>query len=204
MFDAIGWDFDGVLADSRKTAFSATEDIARIFGISGRVNTMVDYRRVFGEVEARYAPERVHSEALRALHRLVMRARTASVPVFESVLRVAGAVTVETAVISSSLRGAVIGKIRGWMPDGCVVLGHEDGLKEDNLAAWSRGRKPLYVTDTISDVDRCRAAGVYVVGVGWGFDAKQDLVKAGPDWFVDDSIALKSLLKKLKLLSQYD
>ena len=200
MFDAIGFDYDGTLADSRETAFALTKEIAAFFRVEASVRTMAEYRAVFEEIEHRYAAESNSAETLRALHRLMMRTRTASVPLFEPVIALADRVVVETAIITSGLRGTVLGRVGHRLGAACVVLGHEDGLKEENLAAWSRGRRCVYVSDNIRDIEHCRGCGVAVIAVGWGFDAAGDLMTKGPDWFVAEPGALERLLMNLKLI----
>lgn len=198
MFQIIGFDYDGTLADSRETAFAITKEIAQLFRIEANVRTMADYRRTFQEMERRQAPESANANTLRALHRLLMRARAASVPLFQSVLALADRVAVETAIITSGLRATVLERIGSRH----AVLGHEDGLKEANLAAWSRGRRGVYVTDNVRDIEHCRGCGVAVIAVGWGFDTASDLVNARPDWFVAEPIELEELLTNLNLIKQ--
>jgi phosphoglycolate phosphatase len=198
MFQIVGFDYDGTLADSRETAFAVTEEIARLFHIEATVRTMADYRRTFQEMERRHAPESVNADTLRALHRLLMRARAASVPLFKPVVALADQVTVETAIITSGLRATVLERIGNRH----LVFGHEDGLKEGNLDAWSRGRRGVYLTDNVRDIAHCRSCGVAVIAVGWGFDTASDLATAGPDWFVAEPVDLEGLLKNLNLIKQ--
>lgn len=200
MFDAVGFDYDGTLADSRETAFALTREIAALFRVEASVRTMWEYRAAFEEIERRYAPEANSAETLRALHRLMMRARAASVPVFEPALALVDRVVVETAIITSGLRGTVLGRIGDRIGAGRTVLGHEDGLKEHNLAAWSVGRQCVYVSDNVRDIEHCRGCGVAVIAVGWGFDVAGDLVSKRPDWFVSEPAALEVLLMNLNLL----
>jgi phosphoglycolate phosphatase-like HAD superfamily hydrolase len=201
MFNALGFDYDGTLADSRETAFAVAEEIAGMFGVEARIMSMTDYRLVFDDIERRCVPEPENAEVLRALHRLLMRARAAYVPLFEPVLALAGQVVVETAIITSGLRETALGRIGGRIANVRVVLGHQDGLKEHNLAAWSSGRHCGYVTDNTRDIKHCRSCGVAVIAVGWGFDTKDDLLRAGPDWFVGDTTELKTLMVKLNLIT---
>jgi phosphoglycolate phosphatase-like HAD superfamily hydrolase len=201
-FTALGFDYDGVLADSRLAAFSAAEEIARLFGRGGTIRSMREYRTRLAEIERVHAPEPCHADSLRVLHRLVMRSRAHTVPLFEPVLAILPRSLVPVCVISSALRATVLSGLAAGAPFQGDVLGHEDGLKEENLARWSAAarQRAVYVTDNVRDVEHCRNCGVASIAVGWGFDQPQDLANAKADWLVSAPADLEKLLTKLVLI----
>jgi phosphoglycolate phosphatase len=56
------------------------------------------------------------------------------------------------------------------------------------------GRKALYVGDELRDIEACRAAGVPVLAVTWGYDAPALLTRGSPDFMVDRPRAILDLL----------
>jgi phosphoglycolate phosphatase-like HAD superfamily hydrolase len=199
-FDLLGFDLDGVLVDSRAEAFLAAERLAAVFKVPAKVGSMHDYRETFGAIEAAYLPERADRGTLRALHRLAMRAQAAALPLFDAVIDLLPRARVPSCVISSALRGTVLTALNRRGAGAFPVLAHEDGLKEENLARWSKDRRAAYVTDNVRDVEHCHRCGVTAVGVAWGFDHPADLLAAGVSWLAGSADELDRLLVNLKLI----
>lgn len=197
MFDAVGFDYDGVIADSRAVAFNAATEIANLFGRQDQITSMFQYRAVFTQLERLCEGDVSSEEALRALHRLMMRTRTAQVPLFEPVLALAGRLSTEKVIITSTLRGTVLRRLAGNEYIFKTVLGHEDGLKEENLAQWSAGKRCVYITDNVRDIHHCRGCAVKVIAVTWGFDTPEDLARAAPDWSVNNVSELQKILTNI-------
>ncbi len=59
------------------------------------------------------------------------------------------------------------------------------------------GKQFIYVGDEVRDVEACKKAGVKIIGVTWGFNAKDSLKRAGADYLVDNRIELRKLLLTL-------
>jgi phosphoglycolate phosphatase-like HAD superfamily hydrolase len=195
-YDRLGIDLDGVLADSAAATFRSAADVAALFGVTATVASMRDYRDTFAGLEESVAAEPVNREALRTMQRLMMRAKAGRIPRFDAVLDLLPRARVPITIISSAMRGTVLGVIGDRAP-GHAVLAHEDGPKDDNLARWSAGQRAIYITDNIRDIERCRRCGVSSIAVSWGFDDIDDLRAARPDWFVRDAADLDRLLQSL-------
>jgi phosphoglycolate phosphatase-like HAD superfamily hydrolase len=200
-FTKFATDWDGVLADSRKTAFNITEEIADLFGLEAHITSMRDYRAVLAEVERAHTSDGHHDGLLRVLHRLIMRARAPDVPMFAEVVALVGRVRAPTAVISSSLRATIASQLDAHHLRVGRIFSHEDGLKETNLKAWAQDERCVYLTDNLKDIEHCREVGIAVIAVGWGFDSQADLTAAKPDWFVAAPNDLRDLLLNLKLIT---
>ncbi|SHJ29699.1 phosphoglycolate phosphatase [Rubritalea squalenifaciens DSM 18772] len=48
----------------------------------------------------------------------------------------------------------------------------------------------LYVGDEVRDIKACKRAGVPIISVSWGFNAKQVLASSAPDYLIDDPAEL--------------
>lgn len=53
----------------------------------------------------------------------------------------------------------------------------------------------LYIGDEIRDIDAAHQAGIAIAAVGWGYNSPEKLKKYNPDFFIDHSDDLFSLLK---------
>jgi HAD superfamily hydrolase (TIGR01549 family) len=63
----------------------------------------------------------------------------------------------------------------------------ERELREDEV---------IYVGDEIRDVEACKKVGIKMVAVVWGFNSKEGLKKAKPNWLVDGPEEIFSVLIK--------
>lgn len=197
--ELVGFDFDGVLANSRAVAFSALERIGRIFSHNTSIRTMRQYRTVFDQLENLYLPSGHDVDVLRALHRLLVRSERTTIPPFAQVIDVALGLRDRPALISSSLRDTVVSVLGSGTASFAPIYCQDDGPKHVTLAKWADGRRALYVTDNVTDIHHCRTLGISVAAVSWGFDAPRDLRAKHPNWFVNSPAELLAILNTLNL-----
>ncbi|HVN67690.1 MAG TPA: HAD-IA family hydrolase [Candidatus Sulfotelmatobacter sp.] len=72
-------------------------------------------------------------------------------------------------------------------PDPCAIL---EMLKKYNVPK----ERALLVGDMTVDIETGRNAGIKTCGVTYGFDGKDKLAAAGPDFLIADLLELKSLI----------
>ena len=70
--------------------------------------------------------------------------------------------------------------------------------KQDNLSALINEfsldqNQTFYVGDTSGDVEAGKIAGVKTIGITWGFQNRDLLSRAEPDYLIDDIVEIKSL-----------
>lgn len=53
--------------------------------------------------------------------------------------------------------------------------------------------RTIYIGDEVRDVEAARAAGIRSAAVTWGFNSREALVAANPDWLVDEPAALRAI-----------
>lgn len=189
----IGWDADGVLLDSRAAGWRAAGDILALFGVSEVIDSPERHRKVFGAAAQEALVGRDDAHVLRAVHRLVMRARTADIRLFSDVLDVAAAAPAASLVITAAYAAGVRAALAAQAAMFVDIRGRETGPKEA-LLAEAAGYLTLYITDTVRDIQRCRDVGIPVVAVTWGYDTAADLRRARPDDLVTCSQDLARLL----------
>ena len=51
----------------------------------------------------------------------------------------------------------------------------------------------VYVGDEVRDIEAARFAGIRAVAVTWGFNSREALAAAAPDWLIDDPKALGAI-----------
>lgn len=72
-------------------------------------------------------------------------------------------------------------------PDPEGILKVLDAFREDP-------KKTIMIGDTYTDVEAGKAAGTYTCGVTYGIGSTEDLLKASPDYIVDDIIKLTDII----------
>jgi 2-phosphoglycolate phosphatase len=72
-------------------------------------------------------------------------------------------------------------------PDPEGILKALDAFGEDP-------KKTIMIGDTYTDVEAGKAAGTYTCGVTYGIGSTEDLLKASPDYIVDDIIKLTDII----------
>lgn len=195
----VGFDADGVLIDSQHVAFKAAEDIVALFGPVGHIRSRAAYNETFGRsAQARLVGED-GTPTLRAMHRLLMRARAEQATLFEGcfpvVRRMRRPPLVITAAFAAGIRQALAENAELFLD----IRGREAGNKETLLAA-AAGTLELYITDTVRDIERCRACGIPVIAVTWGYSTAEDLDRADPDVLVRNPLELATVLADRSLL----
>lgn len=55
----------------------------------------------------------------------------------------------------------------------------------------------LYIGDMVHDIETSKKAGIKMLAVSWGYDTKEELLAAKPDYLVDNLVELNEVLFKL-------
>ena len=65
------------------------------------------------------------------------------------------------------------------------------------LREWKlRKSEIVYIGDEIRDVEACKRAGIKMIGVGWGYNSKESLKKAGASLIVNKPAEILMVLRK--------
>ncbi|SFG97875.1 haloacid dehalogenase superfamily, subfamily IA, variant 1 with third motif having Dx(3-4)D or Dx(3-4)E [Desulfotomaculum arcticum] len=56
-------------------------------------------------------------------------------------------------------------------------------------------REVIYIGDEIRDIIACKKSSVRIIAVSWGYDSKELLEKANPDYLVDSPAQIIELIK---------
>lgn len=197
----LAWDADGVVIDSAPTAWRAAEDLAGLFGKRPSIASPIEHRAVFGrDAQDRLAGED-GADALRAMHRVLMRHRAGDVALFDEALAVAARLELRPMLITAAYAVGVrlaLGSQIGIFSD---VVGREAGPKTELIATAARNGVGWFITDTVADLHRCRACGVRTIAVAWGgYDTREALARMAPDFFVETPRELAETLSELAFL----
>ncbi|QXF84281.1 HAD family hydrolase (plasmid) [Rhodococcus pyridinivorans] len=182
---SVAFDVDGTVVDSLAGARGAAEDILELFGVSVCIVDRTTMHKHFG----RAALIKQFGESgipISLIHPLLMRVRTLVDPprVFDGLKDVIECVATATGELPTFFTAGYSDAAKEALAAAGIgpaqVSGREAGSKTEQLARWAATRPGArYVCDTVTDVNRCRAAGVQAVGVAWGYDALTDLKRAG-------------------------
>ena len=195
---AVGFDADGVLMDSRDFAWRAAERVLASFGVTTSIASPEAMEAAFGHaaqsalVGARYAG------ALRMAHRLVMRHSAADIDLFHGALAVVERLPARRILVTAALADGIatcLGDHTGLFDE---IVGFENGRKPDLLARYAP-HLATYVTDTAVDIKDCKARGIPVIGVSWGYDGRATLEAAGPTAIAETPSQLLALINHLTM-----
>lgn len=178
-FSWVGWDADGVLVDSFRTASRVAEGILGTLGVEARIDSPIDYQREFGRQRQ---DELVGENAgtLRDMHRLAMFARAREFDIFHEVLTIVDCLTVPASIYTSNYAQAVASALGQHSAKFKQILGFESGKKEQLLKQVCSQEGGIYITDSVKDIQRCHGVGLPVVAVTWGYGNPDPLAAAGP------------------------
>lgn len=204
------FDFDGTLADSLSAIVEITNQLAPEFG----------YRTTpYEEVEAlkgltarqliRYSgiPLLKIPALLRRL-RIELRQHSDRIPAclgIPETIRELHHQQHSLAIVTSNTPEVVWAFLAAHAIDHCFVSVDGGGtlfrkgklinrcLERHRFAA----NQTLYVGDEVRDIEAARFASIRPVSVTWGFNSRESLAAAAPDWLIDDPQALPAIAKTI-------
>lgn len=193
-------DFDGTIANSTASAISGIRKILSLIGQNEPVSSFSDYWRIFGKKSMLKNVSLEQRRVLREMHRMVMQSDAEKIELFNEVMTTYSQLKKKPLIVSSSYANTVTKALRSFSTHFEKIYGFEHGRKEEILQRLKKRYHFIYITDTRIDILRCRNIGVPVIGVSWGFDKKEILLNASPDFIANDFDDLKNILFSLNLL----
>lgn len=192
-------DFDGVIGDSLDLCVKNAGRIAHLFDGGAQVSHFEGYRKYLGQKSQLPSIASEDAATLRKVHRLLMRRYASDIPLFGEVIRVYKRLVEKPLICSSSYEGTITAALGAEQQVFGNIYGCDQRPKEANLDMLQKQRDFIYVTDTKTDVERCRAIGVPVVATTWGYDSVDVLHASKPDYLVHTPMELQQLFKELNL-----
>lgn len=200
------FDFDGTLADSLSAIVTITNRLAPEFGYRPTPLAEVDaLKGLTARQLIRYSgiPILKIPALLRQL-RAELRQQSAAIPPcagMPAVIRQLYERNHSLAVITSNTPEAVWAFLAVHSLEHCFVSVDGGGTlfrkgKLINQCLEKHQFTPkdtVYVGDEVRDIDAARFAGVSPVAVTWGFNSREALVAAQPDWLVDEPEMLAAI-----------
>jgi phosphoglycolate phosphatase len=193
-------DFDGVVGNSLPTTIHVAGQIVKLFDSNIQVQSFNDYRRLFSKQTELKNIAASETETLRELHRLLMRSNATDITLFTNVLNVYAQLKAKPIVVSSAYSGTVKNALDKYSENFEAIYGCDTNHKEQMLADLKKDFDFIYVTDTKTDIARCKEVAIPVIATTWGYDSLETLMKANPDFIANDFNELKQILKTLNLI----
>ena len=197
------FDFDGVIADSFSIAFETNKII------DSKIVTENDYRRLFNAnindwvKKSSYTEEEIKriNDDFFAKYIPQMKKVKIFLGMKEVIVKLGKTCTL--LIISST----IISPIRDFLERN-KILSYFDNIVGSNfidanktermkLVLKKYGVKPkdcVFVTDTLGDIREAASVGVKSIGVAWGFQGKENLIKGDPFRIVDKPGDLLSVI----------
>lgn len=204
------FDFDGTLADSLVTIVEITNRLAPEFGYRPTPLEQVEALKGYSTRQLiRYSGiPLLKIPAL--LRRLRVELKSYDLPIapcagMPAVIRQLHAQNHALAVITSNAPEVVHAFLSVHALDHCFfsVDGGGTLFGKGRLIAKCLERHQLvpaatvYVGDEVRDIQAARFAGIRPISVTWGFNSREALVAAQPDWLVDEPDALSAIAHTL-------
>jgi phosphoglycolate phosphatase len=197
------FDFDGTIADSYPIFLNCMNHLSTEFGYE-RMENSVELRRKGMEnilSEHMKLPRslwRSYADRLRE----EIKHRFQEIPLFPSVKSVIRALApaYKIGIVSTNSRDIIRNTIE---KEGLTLhflvtdigLGQKAPVLRQIISEHHiKCGQLIYVGDEGRDIEACRQVGVKVIAVTWGFEPRETLAKAHPDYLIDDPSELLSLL----------
>ena len=204
-YQLVLWDFDGTLADTFGCSVRIYNDLAERHGFRPIDNP--DGVRGLSTV-AFLRHHRIPLLKVPALVRAVLaaqRGEMAGIRLFPGVAAVLARLHdagCALAVLSSNRPDHIRACLRANGADGWFaavhgyqrLLGKAIGIRRVMRSAGLIAREAVYVGDEVRDVHAARQAGVPIIAVSWGYQARALLAEQRPDHLVDQPEQLLDLL----------
>jgi phosphoglycolate phosphatase len=203
------FDFDGTLADSLGVIVSITNDLAPDFGYVPTDLEQLDHLK---GLNARQLIQRSEISVFKIpalLRRLrqELQGRVTTIPPFEGVpallanLKPDHTLAIATSNVPSNVRAFLAAhQLEDYFVD---VVGGGTLFGKGRLVrrlmqrqGWQPGQM-IYVGDEVRDIEAARFAGMRVAAVTWGFNHRDLLTAAQPDWLIDEPMALLAIADTL-------
>ncbi|MCA8929631.1 MAG: hypothetical protein KDC18_16315 [Alphaproteobacteria bacterium] len=180
MKDTIGFDYDGVLGNSRRHAYKFANDILALMGAEEMLVEQGDFERLFGAAALDRLVGHRRADALRGTHRLAMLRAAREVPLFTETLAVIDRQPLPCILITAAYAEGVSAALGDRAHIFRSITGFETGRKAEIMATVA-DQLLTYVTDSVSDLRICQRLDIATIAVTGGYDKAEDLIAAGAD-----------------------
>ena len=200
------FDFDGTLADTMSVVIKIANKFADHYGY--RKIPMSDLPKL---------REKKPSEVLRhlgiSIFKLPIIARKIRFEMNKEIVRLKTPVDLRTTLLKLKESGCVLGilttnsrenvieflknndlELFDFVYSGRAVFGKSRLLKKLMKDKTIPHDDPIYVGDEIRDVEAAKKAGIRVIGVSWGYNSKNALLKAKPDHVIENPEEIESIV----------
>lgn len=190
----IAFDFDGTLVDSLAVTVEVLNEVLPKFGLRRVRGEDVEYFRKNGARATMvktglswWKVARINGAVKRKLRKRISGAKMfLGIEKLWNDLKMNGW---RVGIVSSNDRKNIKLKVDYVMAGGSL-LGKERLLKKLR-------KNTIYVGDEVRDIEAARKVGVKIIAVSWGFNDKEVLKKAKPDYLVETVAELRKLLLTL-------
>jgi phosphoglycolate phosphatase len=197
------FDFDGTIADSYPVFLKCMNHLSKEFGYERMEDSVQLRRKGMGRIisEQMKLPRSVWRSYADRL-REEIKHRFHEIPLFPSVKAVIQALVPahKIGIVSTNSQTIIRNTLEkeGLAVDFLLTdigLGQKAEILMKVIDERIRdGAQLVYVGDEIRDIEACQQVGVKVIAVTWGFEPRETLEQAHPDYLIDDPSALLSLL----------
>ncbi len=204
--DHILFDFDGTIADTLPLGFELYNEIAEQYNFISADDSEIPQLMNMSIAEIlklKNIPLYMVPIALFNVRKM-MKKRLSEVKPFEGIkdflynLKKAG---YHLSIISSNSKENMIKffemnniDVFNYIYSSTSLFGKDKLIKHYLKAVKTTPSKVIYVGDEIRDIDAAKASNIRVIGVTWGYNDRELLIKHNPDYLVDSVSDLQDVL----------
>jgi phosphoglycolate phosphatase len=204
--DHILFDFDGTIADTLPLGFELYNEIAEQYNFIGAhdseipqlMNMSIAEILKLKNIPLYMVPIALFNVKKRMKKRLEEVKPFAGIKEFLYNLKQAG---YHLSIISSNSKENMIKffgmndiEVFNYIYSSTSLFGKDKLIKHYLKAVKTTPDRVIYVGDEIRDIDSAKASGIKVIGVTWGYNDKELLIKHNPDYLVDTIPDLQNIL----------
>lgn len=203
------FDFDGTLADSLGVIVAITNDLAPVFGyVPTDLAQLEDLKGLNARQLIRRSEISVFKipALLRRLRR-ELQSSSATVPIFPGIPELleglkarhilAIATSNQPTNVQAFLAAHHLEDYFGDIVGGGTLFGKGRLIRRLMERQGWQPNEIIYVGDEVRDVEAARFAGIRVAAVTWGFNRRNLLATAQPDWLIDEPTGLLAIANTL-------
>lgn len=206
MYKLIIFDFDGTIGDTGKVSLEVYETISKRHGFQVLSAEEIEFFRTL-PIKTRMKKMDIPLRRIPKLTKQTWQLMAEKIPFtrpfegIETLLKALKEHHIPMIIVSSNATSNIQGFLKNNQFDyfDQVLGGAKLFGKEKTLKKWIKRYKlspedVLYVGDELRDIESCKAIGLPIAAVTWGFDKRSLLQSAEPTYLVDTPHEIKTII----------
>ena len=206
MYKLIIFDFDGTIGDTGKVSLEVYETISKRHGFQVLSPEEIEFFRTL-PIKTRMKKMDIPLRRIPKLTKQTWQLMAEKIPFtrpfegIETLLKAIQEKHIPMIIVSSNATSNIHGFIAhnhfnyfDHIYGGAKLFGKEKALKKIIKRHKLTPDQVLYIGDELRDIESCKALGLPIAAVTWGFDKRSLLQSAAPTYLVDTPHEIKTII----------